>query len=64
MSGEALKIGSMQSASLTDSLRQVAGQFANEKAFPVLAAGFPARKRARLPPSRRSCLSEAAIFLE
>jgi hypothetical protein len=41
MSGEALKIGSMQSASLMDSLRQVAGQFANEKALPVLAAGFP-----------------------
>jgi hypothetical protein len=31
----------MQSASLIDSPRQIAGQFANEKAFPVLAAGFP-----------------------
>jgi hypothetical protein len=31
----------MQSASLMDSLRRVAGQFADEMAFPVLAAGFP-----------------------
>ena len=34
-------IGSMQSANLMDFRRRVAGQFANEKAFPVLATGFP-----------------------
>jgi hypothetical protein len=63
MSGEALKIGSMQSASPMGFLCQILGQPANEKSFLLLPVGFPG-KTPRFPTSRRSILSESAIFLE
>jgi len=44
-------------------LCQILGQPANEKSFLLLPVGFPG-KTPRFPTSRRSILSESAIFLE